>query len=152
MKTLTMKSQIVGGNKMRRAILSLAILAALSNSVSAKSILIVRGLGGQMLQPMVDIGEALRKRGNHVVYDNAAGHFDVAIGHSAGGPVALSSGAALIITVDPIPNGGCPSHARCVNYYGMLSQVSGATNIRLPYDHVSMPSHIARRIIAEASK
>lgn len=135
---------------MRRLIFLLLILAA--TPVESKTIVIYRGLGGQILQPMVNIGEALRKRGNTVVYDTPTNHCDVAIGHSLGGPTALATNAKIVITIDPVPNQGCLRGSHCINFYSMLSQVSGAHNIHVNGDHVNLPNLIASRIINEASQ
>lgn len=139
---------------MCRLFCSLAILMALSSSVFSKNIIVIRGIMGNVLSPMNSITNGLRAHGHHVTVAEwnlcPSGRFDVAVGHSAGGWAALATRSHKIITIDP-NMGVCPEGSTCINYYAAIP-VSGATNIRVACDHVSMPEVVASRVISEASK
>lgn len=164
---------------MRRLIFSLIFLVAFSIPASSKSlnILVVRGIGGNIVAPMTTIIDGLRARGHHVVvaefYFVPSGRYDVAIVHSAGDIPGLMSRAKKVITIDPTfiaPS--CQPGSICTNYFAPIDRlpfficcggysINGATNKQVPGTlsffliapgHVSMPDRVAARVIAEAIK
>lgn len=149
-------------------------IALMATPASAKTVLVVRGIFGNIVAPMTEIINAEQAAGNKVIvaewYAVPNVKADIAIGHSAGADAVLRSGAKDIRTIDPtFLNGGCPQGATCKNWYAPIDAfpflfccggypVNGAQNIVVPGTpsfivfapgHVSMPSRVVSQVTAD---
>jgi|GEM_PF-6828887 len=152
---------------MKRTLLAAALTLALSaNAATAKTYLVIVGIGGRAVAPMTEIVQGLQKKGHKVIYADWFAvpdvKVDVAIGHSAGADAALKTGAKKILTLDPtFVNTGCPARTKCINWHNPFDAfpfvvccggypVRGATNIIAPAGHTQMPARMARAVVKEA--
>lgn len=147
---------------MRRLLAALAAICFFAIAASpadakakgnGKTAVIYRGLGGQILQPMLDIAADLKRRGYRVTFDFAPpGRPTLAVGHSFGTGPALASGAERIITIDvPCRYGDvqAPRGSRVVAFHtDFYCGVRGARNIRVAGSHVMAPTTARRRILS----
>lgn len=113
-----------------------------------------RGLTGEVLQPLTNIGEICARRGYAVKYTSFSGTAacngsTAAFGQSAATGI-LQVRAKRIVTVDVVGGGTCPRGSVCVNYIPRTSSwtVSGARNLRVDSDHVNTPTAMKNQIAA----
>lgn len=141
----------------------------------AKTVVILRGIFGEILAPMLDYEAELRKRKYKVVMGSwllpPQVKADYVITHSAGGSAGLTRyPGAKVFTIDPtVLNPGCSKKNNCTNYYAAINKVpfliccggyrvNGAKNIEVggtpslivvAPGHVSMPGRVRDRILGQ---
>lgn len=151
------------------AVIALILTLAMTQCAHAKDILLVTGIGGEILAPMNTIKAGLEKKGHHVTrapwyaMPADADDYDVAIGHSAGDAI-LHLKVRKKLTIDPtFLNQGCLHGSKCINWHSWWDAVPfivccggyavrNAKNIQVPPGHVSMPERIAGKVIQEADR
>jgi hypothetical protein len=158
---------------MKRSLLAALMALALCVPASAKTIVILRGIAGEMVAPMLDYQADLTKKGHKVIMGSYIAppqvKADYVIGHSRGADLAYSYPKAKIISIDPtFINPGCSQgKANCTNYHAPIDafpfifccggySVRGANNIQVSGTpsfliwapgHVSMPTRVKPQVL-----
>lgn len=152
-------------------------IACVSSPALAKSAVLIRGIGGAYIAKMERIEKGLRAQGYSVdVREYYQGvptkRYDLAVGHSAGAPIAMHTNAAERIAVDSIMGAYCPKGAKCTSFYAPVDKfpfliccggyrVTGAKNIAISGTpsffifapgHVSAPDRVANDVLRIAAK
>lgn len=150
---------------MRKLFAALAAVCFFATASSAadivrerKTVVIIRGLAGEILSPMTDFADKVHAKGYRVrlasIYFESASDADILIVHSMACFNGLNSRAKLIITIDcPIwahmvlPR--APRGSRVTNFYTFgHPRIAGAVNVRISGGHVAAPTTAQRRILS----
>ena len=105
-----------------------AFLVLAPVTAAAKTIVILRGMFGEVVAPMLDYEAALKKQGHTVIMGSHRFppnvKADVVIGHSRGADMALLYPGARIITLDAtFLNAGCPKGRQCDDYVAPINKL-----------------------------
>lgn len=159
--------------RMLAAVLAASVFPSICAPAHGKTIVILRGLFGEVVAPMTDYEAELKKRGHRVVMGSHRAppqvKADYVIGHSRGADVALNYPAGKIITLDAtFLNPGCPQGRQCEDYVAPVNKlpfllccggyaVRGATKAYLQPGtlsfflfapgHVGLPSRVRDQVI-----
>lgn len=112
----------------RLACAAIVATALLCTQGNAKTVVILRGLFGETVAPMLDYEAELKKRGHKVVMGSHRAppqvRADYVIGHSRGADMALTYPGAKIITLDAtFLNPGCPKGRSCDDYVAPVNRL-----------------------------
>lgn len=149
---------------MKKVALAGVCVLCIGSAAEAKNVLLLRGMFGEMVAPMTDVGAALQAKGHKVTYGShrapPSGKFDMVVTHSAADQHVNKYGQkTVVVSLDPtFLNPGCNG---CTNYYNPMNRfplifccggypMRGANNIVVRASHVTVPSATIPQIVAIA--
>ncbi|KAB2881729.1 MAG: hypothetical protein F9K38_09430 [Pseudorhodoplanes sp.] len=118
-----------------------------------KRAVVNHGLLGQLLSPMVGLGQKLKRKGYHVEFDGNPNGAELAVAHSMACFGVLQSNARKIILIDcPIWAQGAlqkPRTPYCVNFYTPgHPRIDGCINVLIRTTHIGAPRAAEKQILS----